>query len=249
MLAAKPAQADCSKTTTVSVPYDWSVSRSGSQSANSIAQNTGANTTVSGTGQKSFNASYTVKLNFTPLTDYCSQLTLPPTQNILRVTGNFSGYLATAYLNIPGITDTTFAHAKASVSGLPAFTEYNLKSTGEFNIDESQSASINVGVGSVVGVSGSVNTFATTGTNLTGLNYSFASANLFVSAALTGQNSGTVDYLVASEPEPEPEPEPVPLEIDSLSVIGSTVLFGLGIWRKRKLAQKQINKEGTNEET
>ncbi|MFM1841973.1 MAG: hypothetical protein RLZZ490_709 [Cyanobacteriota bacterium] len=42
---------------------------------------------------------------------------------------------------------------------------------------------------------------------------------------------------------------PVPLETDSLPVIGSTVLFGLGLWGKRKLAQKQINQEETNEYT
>jgi len=38
-------------------------------------------------------------------------------------------------------------------------------------------------------------------------------------------------------------PVPVPWETDSLPVIGSTVLFGLGLWGKRKLAQKQINQE------
>jgi hypothetical protein len=239
MLAAKPAQADCSKTTTVSVPYNWSVIRGGSQRADVSATNTGINTTVHGTGQNTFNASYTVNLNFTPLTNYCSQLTPTPTQNILGVTGYFGGYLATSYLNIPGITDTTWAQAKASVKVLPAFTEYNLKSATEFTIDESQAASVSVGVGSVVGVSGSVNTFATTGLGLPGFGgYSLASASLFVSANLTGQNSGTVNYAVA-----------VPWETDSLPVIGSTVLFGLGLWGKSKLAQKQINKEEKNEDT
>ena len=238
MLAAKPAQADCSQTTTVSVPYNWSVIRGGSQRADVSAENTKYNTTVPGTGQNTFNASYTVNLNFTPLTNYCSQLTPTPTQNILGVTGYFSGYLATTYLNIPGITDTTWAQAKASVNVLPAFTEYNLKSSAELSIDESQSASINVGVGSVVGVSGSVNTFATTGIGIPGIDYSLASASLFVTGGLTGQNSGTVSYAVA-----------VPWETDSLSVIGSTVLFGLGLWGKNKLAQKQINKEETNEDT
>jgi hypothetical protein len=56
MLAAKPAQADCSKTTTVSVPYNWSVIRGGSQRADVSATNTGINTTVHGTGQNTFNA-------------------------------------------------------------------------------------------------------------------------------------------------------------------------------------------------
>jgi hypothetical protein len=41
-------------------------------------------------------------------------------------------------------------------------------------------------------------------------------------------------------------PVPVPWETDSLPVIGSTVLFGLGLWGKRKLAQKQINQEEKN---
>jgi hypothetical protein len=41
----------------------------------------------------------------------------------------------------------------------------------------------------------------------------------------------------------------VPWETDSLPVIGSTVLFGLGLWGKSKLAQKQINKEEKNEDT
>jgi hypothetical protein len=237
---AAPAQgkADCSKTKKVSVSYEWSVSPRSSQSANSIAQNTGYNTTVSGDGQKSFNASYTVKLNFTPLTDYCSQLTPTPTQNILGVTGNFSGYLATSYSNIPLVTDITWVQAEAWVNGLPAFTTYNLKGATDLPFDEPRNASISVGVGSVVGVSGGVNTFATTGFGIPGLDYSYASANLVVSAALTGQNSGTVDYAVA-----------VPWETDALSVIGSTVLFGLGIWGKCKLSQKQINKEDKNEET
>lgn len=238
MLAAKPAQADCSQTTTVSVPYNWSVIRSGSQSANVIAENTQYNTTVPGTGQNTFNASYTVNLNFTPLTNYCSQLTPTPTQNILGVTGYFSGYLATTYSNIPGVTDATLAHAEASVNVLPAFTKYDLKNAADLNIDESQAASISVGVGSVVGVSGSVNTFATTGFGIPGSDYSLASASLFVTGDLTGQNSGTVNYAVA-----------VPWETDALSVIGSTVLFGLGIWGKCKLSQKQINKEDKNEET
>ncbi len=35
----------------------------------------------------------------------------------------------------------------------------------------------------------------------------------------------------------------VPWETDSLPVVGSTVLFGLGIWGKRKLAQKKNNKD------
>lgn len=238
MLAAKPAQADCTKTTTVSVPYNWSVIRGGSQSANVSAKNTQYNTTVPGTGENTFNGSYTVNLNFTPLTNYCSQLTPTPTQNILGVTGFFSGYLATSYINIPGISDTTWAQAKASVNVLPAFTEYNLKNAAQLTIGESQSASISVGVGSVVGVSGSVNTFATTGYGFPGIDYSLASASLFVSANLTGQNSGTVNYAVA-----------VPWETDSLPVIGSTVLFGLGLWGKSKLAQKQINKEEKNEDT
>jgi hypothetical protein len=38
----------------------------------------------------------------------------------------------------------------------------------------------------------------------------------------------------------------VPWETDSLSAIGSTILFGLGLWGKRKLAQKQINQEEKN---
>lgn len=39
---------------------------------------------------------------------------------------------------------------------------------------------------------------------------------------------------------------PVPWETDSLPVVGSTILFGLGLWGKRKLAQKQINQEEKN---
>lgn len=35
----------------------------------------------------------------------------------------------------------------------------------------------------------------------------------------------------------------VPWETDALPVFGSTVLFGLGIWGKRKLAQKKTNKK------
>jgi hypothetical protein len=35
----------------------------------------------------------------------------------------------------------------------------------------------------------------------------------------------------------------VPWETDALPVVGSTVLFGLGIWGKRKLAQKKNNKD------
>ena len=34
----------------------------------------------------------------------------------------------------------------------------------------------------------------------------------------------------------------VPWETDALPVVGSTVLFGLGLWGKRKLAQKKIDK-------
>ncbi len=35
----------------------------------------------------------------------------------------------------------------------------------------------------------------------------------------------------------------VPWETDALPVVGSTVLFGLGIWGKRKLAQKKTDKK------
>ena len=108
----------------------------------------------------------------------------------------------------------------------------------EFN--DVKSGSVSVGVGSVVGVSGSVNTYAATGpTAIPSLNPgSLASASVFATAKLTGENSGTVNYTV-----------PVPWETDALSVIGSTVLFGLGLWGKSKLAQKQRNKEETNEDT
>lgn len=35
----------------------------------------------------------------------------------------------------------------------------------------------------------------------------------------------------------------VPWETDALPVVGSTVLFGLGIWGKHKLAQRKTNKK------
>jgi hypothetical protein len=42
------------------------------------------------------------------------------------------------------------------------------------------------------------------------------------------------DYIVSSTLSPA---TPVPWETDALPVMGSTILFGLGIWAKRKFAK------------
>ena len=259
MFAAPAQAADCSKTTTVSVPYEWSLTKNGDHTnASVIAENKGQYSTLPGEGKPSFIGSYLVKLIFSPLTNICEQLTPTPTENILGVTGRFSGILKTNYTTIviEGIphlgippSNKIFAHAEASFTLSPGstttFKEENLTEYGQTTILQELPQMVNVKNNSVIGVTGRVKSDAYTGTNFIGWAYSYASAELSVTDGLFGQNSGTVDYLVP-EPEPEPEPEPVPLEIDSLSVIGSTVLFGLGLWGKRKLPQKQINKEEKN---
>ncbi len=42
------------------------------------------------------------------------------------------------------------------------------------------------------------------------------------------------DYIVSSTLSPA---TPVPWETDALPVVGSTILFGLGVWAKRKSAK------------
>lgn len=52
---------------------------------------------------------------------------------------------------------------------------------------------------------------------------------------VTGTNfSGINDYIVSSTLSPA---TPVPWETDALPVVGSTILFGLGVWAKRKSAK------------
>jgi hypothetical protein len=46
--------------------------------------------------------------------------------------------------------------------------------------------------------------------------------------------SGDDDYIVSSTLSPA---TPVPWETDALPVVGSTILFGLGVWAKRKSAK------------
>ncbi|BAZ85683.1 hypothetical protein [Dolichospermum compactum] len=46
--------------------------------------------------------------------------------------------------------------------------------------------------------------------------------------------SGRDDYIVSSTLSPA---TPVPWETDALPVVGSTILFGLGVWAKRKSAK------------
>jgi hypothetical protein len=53
---------------------------------------------------------------------------------------------------------------------------------------------------------------------------------------------GICEWLGTGEwPEPNPNPTAVPWETDALPVIGSTILFGFGVWAKRKSA-KSIQK-------
>jgi hypothetical protein len=50
-------------------------------------------------------------------------------------------------------------------------------------------------------------------------------------ASLTNSTAGpALDNVVVTA---------VPWETDTLSVVGSTILFGLGLWRKNKVSQKR----------
>jgi hypothetical protein len=50
-------------------------------------------------------------------------------------------------------------------------------------------------------------------------------------ASLTNSTAGpALDNIVVTA---------VPWETDALSVVGSTILFGLGLWRKNKVSQKR----------
>jgi hypothetical protein len=80
-----------------------------------------------------------------------------------------------------------------------------------------------------------------TGNNLASVG-SFGLSNPFtmgfgVSSALTATLSLFSDTAQLQSITVDATPTPVPLETDALSVVGSTILFGFGVWSKRKSAK------------
>lgn len=56
-------------------------------------------------------------------------------------------------------------------------------------------------------------------------------------------NAYLVGQLKDISPTPTPDITPVPWETDALSVVGTTILFAGGVWRKHKLGKKTLDKD------
>lgn len=222
--------ADCTKTKSVQVPWSWSLTQNGSSFASINVDSSSVGSFIKLTGADSFNVSYTAKLNFNRLTDYCTVQNAPSENNGLALNGLFTGNLGTGFIPIIGfpVVGGPFAGASASITTLPAFKEETII-IGTTIIDQKSPGSIAVKSGETTIIfSGSLSGFAANGLKGSPTfddGGSFAIAQLTLNANLVGPNSGVATYTVAV-------PEP-------LTILGSATALGLGAFfkRKRKLSE------------
>ena len=246
VLNAQPIQAaPCTQTKEQRVPFTWSVATGGTSSVLAtalVAPGSPAYSSYSKTD--TFNATYTTTLSFNPLSQYCSVSNLPKT-NILQVTGVLHSSLA----HYSGMTDaspnTTYAQLTSSITNLSNMdiTLNGIQGQSSYSFpsqDKNSSYDLTVEPSKTYGFNGSLTAYAYkeplgSGADIIG--------RLSIDGVLA-QSTGEAVYLIDDPVDP---PVDVPWETDALSVISSTVLFGLGLWGKCKLTQKQINKEEKNE--
>jgi len=216
-------QANAIDCKTISVPWSWQFTETGTSNALLDYPNVG----LPGSylpDKKTFEGAFIVKLLFNEPSDYCEKLGNAPTATTLKIVGSFTGLLLSNFPPEPAL-EKPFAGASASVDILEAFEPATLD-RGLFReeIDQEQETVRTVGDGSSISFTGKLDTFAQKGFNLGLGGYSAVRARLDVTGAFTGETSGTVQYTV-------PTPEP-------LTMLASATALGFGAFLKREHSKK-----------
>ena len=187
---------------------------------------------------------FAVSLLFEEPTDYCEKLGNAPTENSLKVIGEFSGFLATSFVQIPieggGFELTKFARANPSLNIKPENAEKSitlfdptkdevtLLQWGERKIEKDRDKVITVKNGDRISFDGHLDAEVIKGLDLLSVNYSLADAQLYVHGDLIKPKSGWVKYTIPTESTPEP-----------LTMLASATALGFGAFFKRQNSKNQ----------
>jgi hypothetical protein len=215
-------QAKAIECRTISVPWSWRLTETGTSNILVNPVNTGL--PLSNLPEnKTLGGAFIVKLLFDEPSNYCEKRGNAPTATALKIVGAFTGLLASNFSSEPAF-EGPFAGASASVNILPAFIAETLDN-GVFSEPFSQERETvrTVGDGSSISFAGNLDAFAQKGSSSGG--FSLVNARLDVNGAFTGETSGTVEYSV-------PVPEP-------LTMLASATAVGFGAFFKRQHSKNQ----------
>ena len=226
---AGPANAiDCTNTEPLYVRWMWELERHGDFHMSVDAENITGESNSLVSKPDSFGGSFLVRLLFDEPTEYCEKLGNAPTGNSLKVTGDFSGFLSTTFVQVNHLINlpaTTLAGASAFVELLDKFPEEKLLYSGEKEFFHPNTKVIAVKNGDRITFDGTLKAEAYKGSHFLSSNFSRASAQLYLNGALIEPKSGWVEYTV-------PVPEP-------LTILGSATGVGFAAFFKRKHSKKQ----------
>lgn len=200
---AAHAQIDC---TLVSVPYTWTLTRTGDPLAVAFVDNNGGiGNSESDTDTLAGN--FIIQLLHTPPANICEQLDPLPTQVTLNIVATWTGTLANSTIALDpfGLTIDTFARSTATVSappGFPAFTPATeeIGSATTKDINQAKNLAFLTGPGTVP-FSGSVDVQTLFGFGGQNLDFVTGSAALEMTGALLAPTSGNIRYRVLAAPE------------------------------------------------
>jgi len=211
---AGPAMAgDCDRTKTVTVPYTWTLTQTGDESAGFAYDNDGGS--FARAVSKALFGSFNIGSNFTPPGVFCSQLDPTPTVVSLKLTGHLVGsYMnPTLGFNLEGFPVETYVKFDADLSLVPAFPQQSF-GFGFGNVDFLRTAVKSVGAGDVA-YSGSLNVATKYGFGVPVL----STIQGFALLTVKGDLSDPVVNIGFSVPDPIPEPASYAMLIAGLGVL------------------------------
>ena len=219
----------------VVVPFTWTLNQTTGPGKNNVSlfqENNGPifNTT---SGTDVLNGSFTIGKSHNAPAAFCARLDALPQTVQLNLQGILDGTFANTTLggSIQGALIETYTKTNGTIDLLPAFAE-QIQGTGSGIFGITRTAIKNVGEG-ITPYTGTIDVSTKFGFGSGTLGDEIALfSQLRINGNLAGQTNFDIRYTV-----------PVPWETDSLALIGSTVIFGLGLWSKQKFAQRRKDKK------